>query len=78
MRLCRYKTDLYINALEGISITIMLCTSTSENFKHISNSAPTRKGDLLAMLSPRLKKYIEDNNIILTAWRELNKRRKAL
>jgi hypothetical protein len=30
---------------------------------------------MLAMLDPALKKYIQDNGIILTTWRELKQRR---
>ena len=37
-----------------------------------------RKADLLAMQSPELKQYLKDNNIVLTTWRELMQRRKAL
>ena len=30
------------------------------------------------MQSPELKQYLKDNNIVLTTWRELMQRRKAL
>ena len=53
----------------------MHCTSPTEVFEHISDSGNTRKGDLLAMIDPVLKKYIQDNKIILTTWRELKQRR---
>lgn len=59
----------------GVTMVIMHCTAPTEVFKHISDSGNTRRGDLLAMLSPELKKYIVDNGIILTTWRELKARR---
>lgn len=59
----------------GVTMVIMHCTAPTEVFQHISDSGTTRRGDLLAMLSPELKKYISDNGIILTTWRELKLRR---
>jgi predicted glycoside hydrolase/deacetylase ChbG (UPF0249 family) len=59
----------------GVTMVIMHCTATSEIFRHISDSGNTRRGDLLAMLSPELRKYLSDNGIILTTWRELKERR---
>lgn len=76
------KTKYYINALNslkpGITMVIMHCTAPTEVFQYISNSGLTRKGDLLAMLSPELKKYILKQGIILTTWRELMERRTKL
>ncbi len=69
------STQQYIESFKqlqaGVTMVIMHCTATTEVFKHISDSGMTRRGDLLAMLSPELKKYIQDNSIILTTWREL-------
>ncbi len=80
--LAAFKTQKYIEALKsiqpGITYMIMHCTSTSEIFQYISDSGPTRRGDLLAMQSPELKKYIQDNGIILTTWRELMQRRQQV
>jgi hypothetical protein len=53
----------------------MHCTAPTEVFDKISGSGTTRKADLLAMQSPELKKYLEENKIILTTWRELKQRR---
>ncbi len=76
------KTQYYINALAslkpGITMVIMHCTSPTEVFPYISDSGLTRQGDLLAMLSPELKNYIQKEGIILTTWRELMERRKKL
>lgn len=75
----KFKTKKYIEILQsakpGITMIIMHCTQTSEIFAHISDSGPTRKGDLLAMTDPELKKYIEKEGIILTTWREMKERR---
>lgn len=76
------KTRNYKAAFEsmkpGITYLIMHCTQPSEIFEHISGSGATRKGDLLAMLNPDLKNFIEKEHIILTTWRELSERRKRL
>lgn len=77
-----FKTDKYIDLLSkcapGITMIIMHSTQPSEVFKFISDSAPTRKGDMLAMLDPKLKRYLEEQGIILTTFRELSQRRTAL
>lgn len=76
------KAKYYIKALEslkpGITMVIMHCTNPTEVFPYISDSGLTREGDLLAMLDPGLKQYIEKEEIILTTWRELAERRKKL
>lgn len=77
-----FKTREYISALQlikpGLTMMIMHCTRPSEVFSFISDSGPTRKGDLLAMLDPALKKALADQQIILTTWREVHERRKQL
>jgi hypothetical protein len=77
-----FRTNQYIQALNslkpGITMIIMHCTATSPQFKEISDSGPTRRGDLLAMLNPQLKAYIQQKGIILTTWRELMQRRSNL
>jgi hypothetical protein len=59
-------------------MVIMHCTDPGTGFSNISGSGITRKADMLAMMSPQLKKYITENKIILTTWRELMQRRKSL
>ncbi|CAH0995165.1 Carbohydrate deacetylase [Emticicia aquatica] len=75
----KYKTQKYIESFKdvqaGVTMVIMHCTSPTEVFEHISDSGNTRRGDMLAMIDPDLKKYIQDNGIILTTWRELKQRR---
>ncbi len=77
-----FKTEKYIQTLKllkpGITMVIMHCTQTSEIFSNITESGPTRRGDLLAMLDPALKAYIQKEGIMLTTWRELMQRREKL
>ncbi len=76
----RYKTQKYIDLLKsakpGLTYIIMHCTDPTPTFDQISNSGQVRKGDLLAMLDPALRAYVEKEGIIVTTWRELMERRK--
>jgi hypothetical protein len=78
-KLDAYKTAKYIEALNslkpGLTMMIMHCTDPGPSFKYISDSGPTRKGDLLAMMNPAFKKALADQGIILTTWREVKQRR---
>jgi chitin disaccharide deacetylase len=56
-------------------MVIMHCTAPTEIFKHISHSGRTRKADMLAMTDPAFKKFLQDEKIILTTWREIKQRR---
>ena len=75
------KVERYSAALRemppGLTMIILHATETSETFPFISDSGPTRQGDLDAMLDPRLRSVIEQEKIIVTTWRELMKRRQA-
>lgn len=75
----KMKTGKYIEAMRfmkpGVTMVIMHCTQPTEVFPFISTSGETRKGDLLAMLDPALRKCIQEEGIILTTWRELKMRR---
>lgn len=62
----------------GVTMMIMHCTQPTEVFEHISTSGESRVGDMEAMLSPEVKKALEDEGIILTTWRELKERRDAV
>ena len=81
-KLQAYKTQKYIEALKllkpGITMMITHCTIPSEIFKHISDTGPLRKGDLLAMINPAFKKALKDEAIILTTWKELKEKRMKL
>lgn len=78
----QFYTQNYIETIEmlepGLTMVIMHCTDPSEKFEDISTSGQRRKGDLLAMIDPELRAYIEEENIILTTWREVMTRRKKL
>ena len=81
-KLQHFKTQKYIDAIKtlqpGVTMLIMHCTATTEVFKYISDSGPTRRGDMLAMMDPAFKKSLQDEHIILTTWRELMERRKKV
>lgn len=81
-KLQEMATNYYLESFKqlqpGVTMVIMHCTAPTEVFAKISDSGTTRRADLLAMQSPALKKYLKDNNIILTTWRELMQRRKAV
>lgn len=74
-----FYTKKYIETISqlkpGLTMVIMHCTDPSEIFGEISGSGERRKADLLAMIDPRLRDYIESEGIILTTWREAMERR---
>ena len=75
----KWYTDHYLESFArlspGLTMVIMHCTMPSPNFKYISDTGNKRKGDLLAMMDPRLKDYLQKNGFILTTWREVMQRR---
>lgn len=81
-QLADFKVSRYLSALHdlkpGVTMIIMHNTDADQNFMHISESGPTRRGDMLAMLDPRIKQAIINEKIELTTWRELGQRRRAL
>ncbi|MGC1243174.1 MAG: polysaccharide deacetylase family protein [Chryseosolibacter sp.] len=78
-QLQKFATKRYIETIRelkpGVSMVIMHCTAPSEVFKYIANSGRVRKADMLAMMDPAFRKFIKDEKIILTTWRELKERR---
>lgn len=80
--LSSFTAQRYIESLKkvkpGITMVIMHCTAPTEVFSKISDSGPTRRGDLLAMLNPELREFIRKEGFILTTWRELMKRRMSV
>jgi hypothetical protein len=74
------KVERYSDALRqmqpGLTMIILHATETSPTFPFITDSGPTRQGDLDAMLDPRLKRVIAEEKIIQTTFRELMERRK--
>jgi predicted glycoside hydrolase/deacetylase ChbG (UPF0249 family) len=75
----KWYTEHYIESIgrlsPGLTMVIMHCTNPSPTFKYISDTGQKRKGDLLAMTDPRLRKFLKDNGFILTTWREVMERR---
>ena len=75
----RLATTQYIKTIRelrpGLSMVIMHCTAPSEIFGYIGSSGRVRKADMLAMMDPVFKKFLSDEKIILTTWRELKQRR---
>lgn len=78
-QLQKMATEGYIRTIRelraGLSMVIMHCTSPSEVFKHIASSGRLRKADMLAMMDPAFRKFLQEEKIILTTWRELKQRR---
>ena len=78
----KMKTGRYIDLLKaaqpGLTMIICHATAPTEVFEQISNSTANRKGDLLAMTDPDLRRFIEKEGIILTTWREVLRRRKGV
>ena len=60
----------------GLTMIILHATETSPIFPFITDSGPTRQGDMDAMLDPRLRQVIADEKIIVTTWREVMERRR--
>ena len=78
-QLQKFATSRYIETIRqlkpGLTMVIMHCTAPSEIFQQISESGRTRKGDLLAMINPDFKKFLDQERIILTTWREVKEKR---
>lgn len=78
----KFITDQYIRSISqlkaGLTMVIMHCTAPSEVFSKISDSGSVREGDMLAMINPEFKKYLEKEKIIITTWREVMERRKKV
>jgi predicted glycoside hydrolase/deacetylase ChbG (UPF0249 family) len=77
--LAKWRVEMYektmIELKPGVTMVIMHCTDPTEMFGEITDSGDKRKADMLAMLDPGFKKFLKENNFILTNWRELMQRR---
>lgn len=77
-----FATAKYVETIKelqpGLTMVIMHCSSPTEVFRYITDSGKTRKGDLLAMTDPVFKKFLSDEKIILTTWREVMERRQKV
>jgi hypothetical protein len=78
-KLRKWRTQRYVETLAelkpGLTMVIMHCTAPSEIFANISNSGPTRKADMLAMLDPQFQAFLKEQGFIVTTWREALERR---
>jgi predicted glycoside hydrolase/deacetylase ChbG (UPF0249 family) len=74
------KVQRYTDALRalapGVTMVILHSTDSDGNFTFISDSGPTRRGDMLAMLDQSLRDSLRSEGIVLTTWRELGERRR--
>ena len=78
----KYKTKRFKEILTkmkpGVAMIIIHSNDLNETFKFISGSGGSRYADMLSMMDPELKAFIESEGIVLTTWRELMQRRKAI
>ena len=78
----RWRVALYEKTLRelkpGLTMVIMHCTSTSCNFSHISDSGDIRRADMLAMLDPGFRSFLQQHGFIITTWLEVMQRRQAI
>lgn len=78
----KFSTTKYIETIRelkpGLTMVIMHCSAPTEVFQHITDSGIIRKGDLLAMTNPVFKKFLQQEGIVLTTWREVMERRKKI
>ncbi|AEI46497.1 polysaccharide deacetylase family protein [Runella slithyformis] len=78
----RYKAQKFIETLNnmqpGLAMFIVHSSDVTDAFKHISASGGSRYADMLSMMNPELKAYIQSQGIILTTWREVMERRKKV
>lgn len=78
----KLKVERYTQAVRelrpGVTMIILHATDAGEAFDRISSSGPTRRGDMLAMIAPELRKTLEAEGVKLTTWRELKERREAI
>ena len=76
------KVERYSEAFRelepGVTMMILHATDAGATFPFISGSGPTRRGDFLAMIDPELRRVIDEEGLILTTWRELGERRRAV
>jgi len=78
----KFATAKYVETIKelkpGLTMVIMHCTKPSEVFSSITDSGKTRKGDMLAMTDPIFKKFLTDEKVVLTTWREVMERRQKM
>ncbi len=78
----KYKVKMFeetIGQMEpGVAMYIVHSTVVTDDFRHISGSGDSRNADMLSMMDPEFKSWLQSKGIILTTWRELMERRKKV
>ena len=78
----KYKTQRFKEILTkmqpGVAMIIIHSNDLNESFKYISGSGGSRYADMLSMMDPDLKAFLQSEGIVLTTWREMMQRRKAI
>ncbi|WP_158855841.1 polysaccharide deacetylase family protein [Lunatibacter salilacus] len=78
----KYKTEQFKEVLTemepGLAMIIIHSNGDNEVFGRISGSGGSRYADMLAMVDPELKAFIEQEGILLTTWKEVMERRQAV
>ncbi len=74
------KTEKLIGLLgelkPGVTEILFHASQPTEDFPVITGSSESRRADLAALTSPKVRAYIQEHGIILTTWKELLVRRK--
>jgi predicted glycoside hydrolase/deacetylase ChbG (UPF0249 family) len=74
------KTEKLIGLLgelkPGVTEILFHASHPTEDFPVITGSSESRRADLEALTSPKVRAYIQEHGIILTTWKELLGRRK--
>jgi chitin disaccharide deacetylase len=78
----KYKVKMLEKTIEdmepGVAMYIVHSTVVTDDFRHISGSGDSRNADMLSMMDPEFKAWLQSKGIILTTWRELMHRRSKL
>ncbi|GAB2778240.1 hypothetical protein GCM10027275_21980 [Rhabdobacter roseus] len=78
----KYKAEQFKKVLQtmqpGVAMFIVHSSDITDAFQHISASGGSRYADMLSMLDPDLKAYVQAEGIVLTTFKELMERRKQV
>ena len=67
--------QLFKDMQPGLIMVIVHSTDIADSFNRISGSGGSRYADMMAMMDPEVKEYIQKQGIIMTTWREVMNRR---
>jgi len=78
----KYKTQHFIQLFRdmqpGLIMVIVHSTDITDSFSHISASGGSRNADMMSMMDPDLKAFVQKEGIILTTWKEVMERRQKI